>query len=109
MPLQGGVCKRVCIDNYIAFLQRRTERGQVFHTVAVYEQAVQGVAHADAACLGIVDNGSSFLYISVAVEKCMAYARTGFYHRDSGILADEVDEAATAARDNQVYITVGMQ
>ena len=63
---------------------------------------------ADAARLGVVDDGGSFLYISVTVEEGVADACTGVYHRDGGILTDKVNEVAAAARDNQIDITVGM-
>ena len=52
-----------------------------------------------------MDDGSSLGRISVFVKVGMADACTGFYYRYSSILPYKVNQGATAARNDQIYVS----
>ena len=71
--------------------------------------AIECIANTHAACLGIMDDGSSLGRISVFVKVGMADACTGFYYRYSSILPYKVNQGATAARNDQIYVSGSVQ
>ena len=56
-----------------------------------------------------MDDGSSLGRISVFVKVGMADACTGFYYRYSSILPYKVNQGATAARNDQIYVSGSVQ
>ena len=68
------------------------------------EQAVEGVADAHPACLGIIDDPTAFLQVAVFVEVGMNNACSCLYDRHTGIAADEVDELPSSTGNAEVNI-----
>ena len=66
---------------------------------AVDDEAVEGVADADAPRLGVADHGAAFRQIAVEVEVGVDDARPGFDHGYAGVFAHEADQSRAAARD----------
>ena len=73
------------------------------------ENAIQCVAYTDAACFCIIDDGGSFGCISIFVEISMADTRPCFNDRDRCILAYKIYQITAAARNDEIYISYGMQ
>ena len=73
------------------------------------EGAVEGVAHAHAASLGIVDDACAFFKVAVLVKIGMADTCTSLDDRYRSLLTHKVDEAFAATWNDEVNISVGMQ
>ena len=73
------------------------------------DQAVEGVADADAPRLGVADHGAAFCQVAVEVEVGVDDACPGFDDRDAGVFAHEADQPRSAARDHNVDVTHGVQ
>ena len=106
---QGIVGIKVCIDYHMALGQRPAKGGEVAEAVSVNQYAVQSIADTDAAGFGIVDDGGTFLRVTISVEEGVADACAGFNDRDGGVLAYKVDEVAAAAGDEQIHVASGIQ
>ena len=103
------MCIAVGIDDDLFGCQGDTQGGEVGKALAVYDEAVEGVAHADAAGLGIFDDGGTLGDVTSNVEVGVADACTGLDDGDLGIVAHIVDEGAAAARDDEVDKAYGME
>ena len=73
------------------------------------DQAVEGVAHADPAGLGVGDDADALREVAIGIKIGVDDAGTGFDARDLGIVADKVDETAAATGDDEVHEAVGLQ
>ena len=73
------------------------------------DEAVEGVADADAPRLGVADHGAAFRQIAVEVEVGVDDARPGLDHGYAGVFAHEADQSRAAARDHHVDVTHGVQ
>ena len=73
------------------------------------EQAVEGVADADATSLGVVDDACAFLHISCFIEIGMTHACSCLDDGNGGFLTNEVDETLGTTRNDQIYPTSCMQ
>ena len=90
-------------------LWMRAQLRKVGEAAAVDDQAVEGVADAHAARLGVADHGTSLFEVAVDVEIGVDDAGARFDDRDAGVLADEADQPRPAARDDYVDIAHGAQ
>ena len=79
-----------------------TKLRKVGQTMAMYQEAIEGIADADASCLRIFDDGCSPLGAAFAVEIGMADAGTGFNDRNGGILAYEIYQSSSSTRNEQI-------
>ena len=89
--------------------ERFQDGRQVGEAVAVDDEAVEGVADADATRLGIDDDGDGFLQVGGAVDIAVYDAGTRLDDWHAGVVADIVDEAVAATRDDEVHLAVGCQ
>ena len=89
--------------------QRLHQFYQVTQPVLVNNQTVEGVAHADATCLGIVDNGLTHLQVALLIEIGVDNTGSSLNHRDAGCVADEVNQSASASWYAEVYVANGIQ
>ena len=71
------------------------------------DEAVEGVADAHAARLGVADDGAAFGEVALCVEIGVDDAGTGLDDGDAGVLAHEADQPRTAAGDHHVDIAHG--
>ena len=62
------------------------------------DEAVEGIADADTARLGVEDDGRGFVEVGSTVDIAVDNAGTGFDDGHLGVLADIVDKTAAAAR-----------
>ena len=73
------------------------------------EQAVQGIAHADAPRLGVVHDSAALAEVAVLVEVGVDDAGSRLDDRHPGVVAHEVNELAASAGDAEVHISHGIQ
>ena len=73
------------------------------------DETVEGVAYANTARFGVVDDAYSFLQVSILVKVGMANAGTSFYDRYRRFLADEVYETFGTSWNDDVHVAVGME
>ena len=73
------------------------------------EQTVEGVADADAARLGVVDDGLAHLQVAVLVEVGVHHAGTRLDDGHAGRVAHEVDELAAATGYAEVDVAHGIE
>ena len=109
MSCKGGCGLSVSIKHHPALGKRTAELRQVGEAFAVNQQAVQCIADAHPAGLGIADDGCPFGSVTGTIEVGMADACTGLDDRDCGMLAYVADESGTSARDEQVHAVIGTQ
>ena len=109
MPVEGGESLFVGVDRHMRPGQRCAQLRKVGEAAAVDDQAVEGVADAHAARLGVADHGTSLFEVAVDVEIGVDDAGARFDDRDAGVLADEADQPRPAARDDYVDIAHGAQ
>ena len=91
MAFQCLVSLWVGIDNYVAVFQLLAEFGKVDQSFLMHNDAIQCVAYADSARLGIVDNICSFLYLSEFVKVSVANTCSCLNDRYFGIIAYKID------------------
>ena len=104
-----GVRLRVGVDRDAFGGHRVAQFREVPEPFAVDDEAVEGVADADAPRLGVADHGAAFRQIAVEVEVGVDDARPGFDHGYAGVFAHEADQSRAAARDHHVDVTHGVQ
>ena len=102
VPVEGGESLFVGVDRHMRPGQRCAQLRKVGEAAAVDDQAVEGVADAHAARLGVADHGTSLFEVAVDVEIGVDDAGARFDDRDAGVLADEADQPRPAARDDYV-------
>ena len=73
------------------------------------DEAVEGVTHRYAACLGIADDFLAHLHVAVLVEIGVDDASTSLDDGDAGGVAHEVDEATSATGNAEVDVTHGIE
>ena len=73
------------------------------------DQAIQSVTYTDTARLCVVYEGLPFFLIPLLVEIGMADTGSCLDHRDTGIVANEVNQRTAAAGYDQVYQSDGIQ
>ena len=86
----------VGIEAHVGGCEGSDELGQVGDAVFMDDEAVEGVAHADATGLGIMDDALALVEVAVFVEIGMNHASTCLYDWHLGIVAHEVDELSAA-------------
>src|SRR6185295_14096124 len=69
---------------------------------AIDEDGLDGVAHAGALDLGVLDDGEGDGEIGGGVDVDVAHALVVLDHRDAGVIADVADQALAAAWDAEV-------
>lgn len=70
----------------------RTQGRKVGESRGVDNQAIEGVAYADTARLGVADDARSLVEVSRHVEICMNDTCASLYNRDFCVVADRSDE-----------------
>ena len=88
---------------------RGNEGRKVLEAALVDEQAIQRIAHTDTAGLGIVDDGLAHLQVAVLVEIGVHYAGTRLDDRDTGSIADKVNQLAASTGDAEIDIAHGIE
>ena len=73
------------------------------------QHAIQRIAYAHPARLGIVDNSGTFPHIPIHVKISMANSGSGLYDRNTGILTHILNQSTTATRNQQIHITACLQ
>ena len=106
---EGRESLGVGVDRDAGGGQRGAKLRQVGEPVAVDDEAVEGVADADAPGFGVADYGAAFCEVAVAVEVGVDDAGAGFDDRNAGVFAHEADQARAAARNDDVDVTHGVQ
>ena len=107
--LQIIVTQVIGIDFHVVLLQAATKSGKVGQPVHIYNQTVQGIAHADTACLGVADNGGSFRHITLLVKINVTHTGSCLDNGNRGVLPHIVYQPLAAAGDNQIHIAAGME
>ena len=107
--VEGGVTLRVGEDLDIFCCQGLAQRRQVAEPVAVHDEAVEGVADADTAGLGVAYDAAPLGRVARTVEVYVDDTGARLYDRHAGVLAHEAYEAAPAARDDHVDEPLGVQ
>ncbi len=97
------------IEDDILCCQGGAERGEVGQTGTVDDEAVEGIAHAHTAGLGILDDGGSLCQVALRIEVGVADAGTGLDDGHAGIVAHIVDEGTAATGDDEVDLTHGTE
>ena len=85
--------------------QRFDECRQVAESALVDDEAVKGVAYRHPSRLGIVDDGTSHLQVSVLVEISVHHPGTCLNDRYACSVANEVDEFPAPARYAQIDVS----
>ena len=96
-------------DIHTFFIERFQNLRQVGEAIAMDDEAVEGVADADAARLGIHDDGNGLLEVSGTINVAMDDASARFDDWDASILADVVDEATAATGNDKVHHPTSLQ
>ena len=78
-------------------------------SVFVDEETIQGIADADTACLGVVDDCFAHFQVTVLVKIGIHHASPRLDDRDAGSVAHEVDKFAAATWDAEVHIAHSIQ
>ena len=89
--------------------QRRHQQWQVLEALAVYEQAIKGVAHRTTPCLRIVYNSLAFVQVACLVEIAMHHTGACLYYRHLCSVADEGYEPLAPSWNAKVNISHGCQ
>ena len=84
------------------FLAKHREIGQ---SLLMYNGAVQRITYANPACLRIMNNSCPLVYISKFIKVSVTDTCPCFNNGNFCILAYEMDQAAAASGDNQIYVT----
>ena len=91
MTNQRFISLSICPNLDIGFGQRLGYLWQVAQSALMNEQAVESIAHAHSAGLGIVDDASAHSEVGILVEIGMNHTSTCLDDRHLGIVAHEVD------------------
>ena len=98
-----GVRLRVGVDRDAFGGHRVAQFREVPEPFAVDDEAVEGVADADAPRLGVADHGAAFRQIAVEVEVGVDDARPGLDHGYAGVFAHEADQSRAAALAREAH------
>ena len=105
---EGGAGARVGIQGDVAVGQPSAQGGKLRQPRGVHDEAVQGVAHAHPARLGVIDDAFALVGVAVFVEVRVADARSRLDDGHERMAAHEVDKSPPAARDDDVHVARGL-
>ena len=98
------------LDAFMTLCEKEYDKlNEDFQSFLMYNGAVQRVTYANPACLRIMNNSCPLVYISKFIKVSVTDTCPCFNNGNFCILAYEMNQAAAASGDNQVYVTHSIQ